>query len=122
MPEDVRRFLLHAVPSVPHLEALLLLRGEPDRSYPRETLAALLYLSPQKVEAIADELVRLGLAGPSGSDAWIYRPESDEKRQTVDRLAEYYRLNVVRVSQLLHAKPDRHVLEFSDVFRLRKDR
>jgi hypothetical protein len=122
VPEDVRRFLHHAVPSVPHLEALLLLRGDQERPWSVERLAAQLYLPSQRVEVIVSGLEQIGLARRVEAGVWIYAPDSEEKRKAIDRVAEYYRLNVVRVSRLLHAKPDLQALEFSDVFRWRKDR
>src|SRR3569832_623955 len=39
IPDDVRRFILASVPSVPYLEAMLLLRAEPELPWDKEALA-----------------------------------------------------------------------------------
>ena len=39
IPEDVRRFVLTSIPSVPFLEALLLMRANPAQGWSRDTLA-----------------------------------------------------------------------------------
>jgi hypothetical protein len=39
IPEDLRRFVLTSIPSVPFLEALLLMRADPDHAWRRDTLA-----------------------------------------------------------------------------------
>ena len=38
IPDDVRRFILTSVPSVPYLEAMLLLRGEPQAAWDASAL------------------------------------------------------------------------------------
>jgi hypothetical protein len=44
MPEDVRRFILSSVGSVPYLEALLLLRSAPEVSWGARQVAQRLYI------------------------------------------------------------------------------
>ena len=44
IPDEVRRFLLGAIPSVPHLEALLLVRAEAVEPWTAALLARRLYI------------------------------------------------------------------------------
>jgi len=43
-PEELRRFVLTSIPSVPFLEALLLLRANPTQQWHADTLAQRLYV------------------------------------------------------------------------------
>lgn len=122
VPEDVRRFLLNAIPSVPHLEAVLLLRSDEVNEWSVERLGDGLFLAPARAAVLLADLHRLGLAQPAPSGAWRYAPRNDEMRQAVDRVADYYRLNVIKVSRLLHVKLEQRAHDFSEVFRLRKDK
>ena len=58
VPDVVRRFLLTSIPTVPHLEMLLLLWREPARAWSIEAVAARLYIPERMVEKIADEFCR----------------------------------------------------------------
>jgi hypothetical protein len=53
LPEDLRRFLLFSVPSVPFLEALLLFHAEPDASFHVDAVARRLYLDAAAAAAAA---------------------------------------------------------------------
>ena len=44
IPEDLRRFILNSIPSVPHLEALLLLRHDPQNTWNAPVIAQRLYI------------------------------------------------------------------------------
>jgi hypothetical protein len=55
VPEVVRRFLLSSIPSVPHLELLLLLWRESARTWSVEAITARLYVPERMVARIAEE-------------------------------------------------------------------
>ena len=54
IPEDLRRFVLTSIPSVPFLEALLLMRADPDRAWRRDTLARRLYVREKTAEDLVE--------------------------------------------------------------------
>src|SRR5687768_5071450 len=58
LPEAVRRFLLTSIPSVPHLEMLLLLWREPAQAWSKQAIAARLYISDQLAGRIAEDLFK----------------------------------------------------------------
>ena len=58
IPDDIRRFVLTSIPSVPYLEAALLLRGE-ERGWTVTEVARRLYIT----DAAADELLEALQAG-----------------------------------------------------------
>ena len=63
-PEDLRRFVLTSIPSVPFLEALLLLRAAPDRHWHADTLARRLYVGERTAQALLQDLCRAGMVAP----------------------------------------------------------
>lgn len=125
IPDDIRRFVLNSVPSVPYLEALLLLRAEPDRSWSAEAVAERLYVRARVAQALLDQLCEAGMAVPrrlpDAAPAYFYQPESAQLRQLVDRVAEVYARRLVDMTHLIHSKLDRQAQLFADAFKWRKD-
>ena len=124
IPEDVRRFVLTSIPSVPFLEALLLLRANPGHQWTGETLARRLYTSERTAQGLLDELCRSGMAEPCPAphaSSYCYAPAGDVLRERIDDLAEIYARHLVDVTNLIHSTLDRKAQQFADAFRLRKD-
>jgi len=124
IPEDLRRFILTSIPSVPYLEALLLLRADPGQRWTGEMLAGRLYTSERTAHGLLDELCRSGLAAPCPAPEahlYCYAPSSDALRARVDGLADLYARHLVDVTHLIHSTLDRKAQLFADAFRLRKD-
>jgi hypothetical protein len=119
IPDEVRRFILTSVPSVPYLEAMLLLRGEPGIAWDAPTLARRLYV-PQN--GAADVLRQLAEAGfvTVESECWHWRP-APEAAALVDQLATVYSENLLGVTELIHSRQDRRAHQFADAFRLRRE-
>lgn len=116
---ELRRFVLAAVPSVPHLEALLLLR-ERDAGWPVGELGARLYVGEATARVLVADLAQAGLAAVA--DGVVrYQPARPELSALVDLLARVYARNVVAVSELIHSTTGRKAQSFADAFRLRKD-
>ena len=116
---EVRRFLLAVIPSVPHLEALLLLRGQP-RAWSAPELARRLYVDEVRAHALVDDLAQAGLVA-AGPDGVRYAPADAALAETVDAVAAAYGRHVVAVTQLIHSTSDRKAQRFADAFRLRKE-
>jgi len=129
IPEDIRRFVLTSIPSVPHLEALLLLRGAPAQDWPAGHLAERLYIGEKVAAVLLDDLCRAGMAQRCGEDEdapsleprYRYQPATAILRATIDDLAELYSRRLVDISNLIHSKLERKAQQFADAFRLRKD-
>jgi hypothetical protein len=116
---ELRRFILAAMPSVPHLEALLLLR-EREAGWRVGELGARLYVGEAAALALIDDLAQAGLAVQEDGTA-RYAPARPDLRDTVDLLAQVYARHVVAVSELIHSTTGRKAHSFADAFRLRKD-
>jgi hypothetical protein len=121
--DDVKRFILVSVHSVPYLEALLLLRGESARDWDSKQVARRLYMSEKAASELLSQLYAaevLVTTEPQGS-LYRYRPASDELRQMVEQLAQAYSTNLVEVSNLIHSKLEKKAQLFADAFKWRKD-
>ena len=106
IPEDIRRFIQLAVPSVPFLEALLLMRAHADTSWDAPLLAQRLYLGDAAGAALLHALADAGIARRDAAHPghFHYAPQSPHLRALLDRLATLYARNLVGVSMLIHAR------------------
>lgn len=123
IPEDVQRFILTCIPSIPHLEALLLLRANPPRGWEAREVAARLYVPEAEAAAVLADLDAAGLLlSEQAPQRYRYEPASDELRQLLDRVAHAYAAHLVEMTHLVHAKSDdRKARQFADAFKFRKD-
>ena len=121
VPEELRRFLLTSVPSVPFVEALLIFReaqGSPVETY---DVARRLYIRESAAAAVIEELSNAGLVQRHEATA-AHRFQPDPALSgVVELLATYYRSHLVEVTDLIHAKTARQAQRFADAFKWRKD-
>ena len=123
IPDDIGRFILTSIPSVPYLEALLLLRRESTVAWTSSELAARLYLPEAQTIELLQNLEAAGIAARRGSASAVshqYQP-SPELAQMLDRVAQCYATSLRLVTDLIHSRVDRRAYQFADAFRLRKD-
>lgn len=118
---EVRRFILAHIPSVPHLEALLLMRAEASIPWSGAALAARLYISHKVAEGLLEDLAAAGLVQADGDCGYTYRPAREELVGVVAELAAAYSRHVVEIAKLIHSISDRKAHRFADAFRWRKD-
>jgi len=123
-PEELRRFVLTSIPSVPFLEALLILRANPAQQWHADTLAQRLYVRERTAQALLDDLCRAGMAAPCSpphAHCYEYHPSSPQLGERIDALADLYARHLVEVTHLIHSSLDRKAQQFADAFKLRKD-
>lgn len=120
IPADVRRFLLAVIESVPHLEALLLLRADPMASWSSDAMAARLYIDESSASRLLTDLQARRLAQHEAGH-WRFDARDAEIVRIVDRLAGVYARHVVEVAELIHSTSDRKAQRFADAFRWRKE-
>ena len=127
-PEELRRFVLTSIPSVPFLEALLLLRANPAQQWHGDTLAQRLYVRERTAQTLLDDLCRAGMIAPCTEpgtapeqQCFQYQPSSEGLRERIDALADWYARHLVEVTHLIHSSLDRKAQQFADAFKLRKD-
>lgn len=122
IPDDIRRFIVQCIPSVPYLEALLLLRESSRQEWDGVLLAQRLYLDTATAEALLAQLQRDALVEQdlSGAPRYRYRANTPQLDETVAQLGQIYAKHLVEVSTLIHVKTNRKALVFADAFILRK--
>ena len=116
---EVRRFVIAKIPSVSHLEALLLLRST-GAAWSMHQLGARLYVPDVVAEGLANDLQVQGLTVRLGENVQ-YMPKTDRVAQIVDELAASYTRSLVEVSQLIHSVTDTKARRFADAFLVRQD-
>ena len=125
VPDPVRRFIEAAIDSVPELECLLLLYRFEDHSWTADELAERLYLSPEVASAIVTGLKsKRVVTAVNDTEVVRYRfkPETAELRETTIQLEQAYRSHLMLVTQMIHSKAPRAVLEFARAFRVTKEK
>lgn len=121
IPDDLQRFILVSVPSIPYLEAMLLLRAEPQRDWTASQLAGRLYMAEKSAGQLLEQLHAAGLLVPGQPGAFRYHPRTPELAGLVDRLAQFYASNLIAVTHLVHARTAKKAMRFADAFKWRKD-
>lgn len=121
LPADVRRFILTSVPSVPYLEALLLLRADPGHPWDAAQLARRLYVPERTGIELLDLLRDSGITQPAGEGAGVRYAPAAELAELLDRVAHAYASELVTVTELIHSRIDRRAQRFADAFRFRKE-
>lgn len=120
IPADLRDFILRHIASVAHVEALLLLRADPQAGWDAAGIARRLYTTEQNATAVLDDLKADGfLAAENG----VYRFDcpSAELAGMAGRLAGAYSSHLIPITNIIHARP-RRIREFADAFKFRKGR
>lgn len=122
IPDDIRRFIVQCIPSVPFLEALLLLRDGGQRDWDSTQLAMRLYLDTAAAAELLERLERTGLLSRDASapPRYRYAPRTAQLADMAGELAVVYAQNLVEVSTLIHLKSNRKAHVFADAFVLRK--
>lgn len=123
IPDEIKRFILTSIPSVPYLEAMLLLRSAPEQHWDARKVAQRLYMSEKSASDLLTELRLAGIAcvDEQNGPACLYRPASPELRQMIEVLADTYARQLVAVSNLIHSKTTKRAHHFADAFKWRKD-
>jgi hypothetical protein len=119
LPDDVRRFLLTSVPSVPYLEAMLLLRRGAAEPWSAEKVARRLYVPESQAQQLLVDLHGAGVASAGQALEFNYAPAPELSRM-IDALALCYVRHLMEITALVHSRTDRRALQFADAFRLRK--
>lgn len=125
LPDDVRRFIVACITSVPYLECMLLLRNEQSRKWDSKQVGERLYISEKTASELLNGLHASGFAAINeinpGRPLFSYAPRIEGGREIVDRLALVYSQNIIEVTNLIHSNSGSKVQQFADAFRWRKE-
>ena len=120
IPQDAQQFILEHINCIAQLEAVLLLRANPQANWNAETVSGRLYIDPKQAQEVLDGLVRQGFI-TAHDLSYHYDPHTQEMRNMMERIVELYARYLVPVTHLIHSKSKSRVQEFADAFRIRKD-
>jgi hypothetical protein len=122
IPEEVRRFVLTSIPSVPFLEALLVYREARGEALAPTQVGRRLYISERAAAEVIEQLVASRFVQPAGDPAVGHRFDPEpEAAAMIERVAGSYRTHLVEMTALIHTKTGRIAQQFADAFKLRKD-
>jgi AraC-like DNA-binding protein len=123
IPDDIKRFILLSIPSVPYLEALLLMHAAPATAWTASHIAQRLYMSEKTAADLLAALLSSGFASADGDTAASHRycPQSPQQSQLVDQLAIIYGKNLIAVSNMIHSTTHRKAQQFASAFIIRKE-
>ena len=122
IPPEVRRFILTSIPSVPHLEALILLHATAPALWSAVELAQRLYVPPPVARDVMAYLCHAGmLQYDDVTSAYTFTAKTAELGAVISALALQYSSNLVDITLLIHSKLDRKAQQFADAFNFRKD-
>ncbi len=121
IPDEVRRFILTSIPSVPYLEALLLLRAERAQPWDSYKVASRLYIGEGQALELLQFMQQCGIATRSDAGGFAYAPASPELESVIDELAHAYSHDLVGVTDLIHSRLDKRAHQFADAFRWKKE-
>ncbi len=122
--EEVYRFILNQIDSVPQMEALLLLWESRPKQWSENEIAARLYVSVDVVRNIVQVLVRRRMiaAVTNSEKHYWYESRGADGDLPVEAVAATYRRELVRVSTFIHTKASSAVRDFADAFKFKKER
>jgi hypothetical protein len=119
LPEAVRELIVRRIDSVADLEALLLLRNEPQQRWDANAVARRLYIDEARAAATLQRLVQRGLAAPQDG-GWRYAAETPALADAVQALCDIYSQRLVAMTALIHGKTARGIEEFARAFVIRR--
>lgn len=123
LPPAVSQLLARYIRSVEQLEVLLLLHGQPHRSWSAADAYAVIRSSEGSIASRLDTFTKEGfLAQEKGPPpTYRYAPQTTDLRSAVDETAAAYKTWRIRVVEAIFAPPSDPVQSFADAFKLRKD-
>lgn len=121
--QEVDEFILRWIDSVPHLEALLLLWNGRPREWSADDMGNALYVRTDVARGILEDLTQRGLAlGANHPGQYVYGPQSNEQNRLMQAVDRTYRHELVRISNMIHAKAPSALQDFARAFRFTKDK
>jgi hypothetical protein len=122
IPPEIRRFMLTSIPSVPHMEALMLVRATAPSRWTALYLSQRLYVTPAMAAGVLADLCNAGLLlCDAATSTYFYQFNSNAIGETIEQLAALYASNLVEITVLIHSKMDRKAQQLVDAFDFRRE-
>lgn len=106
VPAEVRAFVHAHVPSVGHMEALVLTMEDSDRRWTAESLAQRLFVPQARAGDILRDLAAAGLVeGVQAVGAWRFAPRDASLGALAGLARRAYRRHLKAMTAVIHARP-----------------
>lgn len=115
--DSVRRFVLTSIPTVPHMETLLLLWQEQGNDWSADAISRRLFIAPAHAREVADGLCQADLF-ECGGDPKHYRCRRDPPSlaQLLGEVDLAYTRHLRPITALIHSNLDRKAARFAQAF------
>lgn len=121
--EQVDRFILEQIDTVPHLEALLLAWRKRPKNWSIDEMAAHLYVSAEQAGKILRDLSSRGfLFDVDSASARFQYASSEEQDRLIAEVEIIYSRDLIRISRMIHAKAPSALRDFARAFRFTKEK
>ena len=115
--DAVRRFVLTSIPSVPHIETLLLLWRDSDREWTTEEIARRLFVPPERAQSVIDDLCQADLLDCAAAPRrYRCRREPPSLVSLLSELDAAYTRHLREVTALIHSNVERKAERFAQAF------
>ncbi|CAN5302172.1 hypothetical protein BH11PSE11_BH11PSE11_11170 [soil metagenome] len=115
----VRKLVKTSIPSVPHLEALILIQASAGECWDADHLSSRLYIGHDECRAVLRDLYMSGfLRKEEKEDGLNYRysPLSDSVQEGVEQLAKAHGTNLRGITDLIHANARKYQQWWSHLY------
>lgn len=121
IPDHIKRFLVTRIETIPHLEALLLIRRLRDESWDATRLAREIYIAHDSAVELLHKLDSEGFieAVEKQDGTFHYAGKNKELDKLLGELESVYTRNLIEVTKLVHATQS-EVQKFADAFKFKK--
>jgi hypothetical protein len=120
LTSELKRFIAAYIPSLEHLEILLLASGSPETDWTVESVYDVIKSSPSGVESALADLFEMKLLAREGTK-YRYAPATPDIEITIKQLGEAYRTRRIRVVEMIYSPELDALREFQRAFRFRKE-
>ncbi len=121
--EDVREFILQNIDSIAQMEALMLVRADPQAEWDAASISRALYVNEEKAAELLSHMTKRGLFILSGiAGHYKYSTLSPEMEKLVGRVMDSYREYLLPVTHLIHSNSQTRIQKFADAFILKKEK
>ena len=115
--DAVRRFVLTSIPSVPHIETLLLLWRDAERDWSPDEVARRLFVTRERAQAVIDDLCQADLlACDTEARRYRSRREPPSLASLLSELDTAYTRHLREVTSLIHSNVERKAERFAQAF------
>ena len=122
IPDNVRRLVAACLPTVPHLEALVLAHAMPEHAWSAREVSERLYVPHETARTILAELVACRLLEAAGPEGELAKFSPGDAHAAVEALVGLYARRVVEITRLIHSRDAGAAQRLADAFRLPRRR